>query len=101
PAGALGTHGASRERARDGAGMTAPLLAVTDLKVHFPIRRGLVFDRTVDHTRAVDGVSFEIHEGQTLGLVGESGSGKSTAAYAVLQLVRPTTGSVRFNDREL
>jgi ABC-type oligopeptide transport system ATPase subunit len=81
--------------------MTAPLLAVTDLKVHFPIRRGLLFDRTVDHTRAVDGISFEIHEGQTLGLVGESGSGKSTAAYAVLQLVRPTTGSVRFNDREL
>ena len=81
--------------------MTQPLLGVTDLKVHFPIRRGLLVDRTVDHVRAVDGVSFEIHEGQTLGLVGESGSGKSTTAYAALQLLRPTTGSVRFLGREL
>jgi ABC-type oligopeptide transport system ATPase subunit len=78
-----------------------PLLSVTDLKVHFPVRRGLLFDRTVDHVRAVDGVSFEIHEGQTLGLVGESGSGKSTTAYAALQLLRPTAGSVRFLGREL
>jgi ABC-type oligopeptide transport system ATPase subunit len=81
--------------------MTEPLLRVTDLKVHFPIRRGLLFDRTVDHVRAVDGVSFEIPEGQTLGLVGESGSGKSTTAYAALQLLRPTYGSVRFAGREL
>jgi ABC-type oligopeptide transport system ATPase subunit len=81
--------------------MSEPLLAVRGLKVHFPIRRGLLFDRTVDHVRAVDGVSFEIHEGQTLGLVGESGSGKSTTAYAALQLVRPTAGSVRFDGREL
>ena len=81
--------------------MTEPLLSVTDLKVHFPIRRGLLLDRTVDHVKAVDGVSFEIPEGQTLGLVGESGSGKSTTAYATLQLVRPTHGSVRFAGREL
>ena len=81
--------------------MTEPLLGVTDLKVHFPIRRGLLFDRTVGHVRAVDGVSFEIHEGQTLGLVGESGSGKSTTAYAALQLLRPTAGAVRFLGREL
>jgi ABC-type oligopeptide transport system ATPase subunit len=81
--------------------MSEPLLAVSDLRVHFPIRRGLVFDRTVDHVKAVDGVSFEIHEGQTLGLVGESGSGKSTTAYAALQLLRPTAGSVRFAGREL
>ena len=81
--------------------MTEPLLSVTDLTVHFPIRRGLLFDRTVDHVKAVDGVSFEIPEGQTLGLVGESGSGKSTTAYAALQLIRPTVGSVRFAGREL
>jgi oligopeptide transport system ATP-binding protein len=81
--------------------MTGPLLTVSDLKVHFPIRRGLLLDRTVDHVKAVDGVSFEIPEGQTLGLVGESGSGKSTTAYAALQLVRPTHGSVRFAGREL
>jgi ABC-type oligopeptide transport system ATPase subunit len=81
--------------------VTEPLLSVTDLKVHFPIRRGLLLDRTVDHVKAVDGVSFEIPEGQTLGLVGESGSGKSTTAYATLQLVRPTHGSVRFAGREL
>jgi oligopeptide transport system ATP-binding protein len=81
--------------------MSEPLLAVSDLKVHFPIRRGLLFDRTIGHVKAVDGVSFEIHEGQTLGLVGESGSGKSTTAYAALQLLRPTEGSVRFDGREL
>jgi oligopeptide transport system ATP-binding protein len=81
--------------------MTTPLLAVTDLKVHFPIRRGFLFDRTVDHVKAVDGVSFEIGAGETLGLVGESGSGKSTTAYAALQLLRPTAGSVRFQGREL
>jgi ABC-type oligopeptide transport system ATPase subunit len=81
--------------------MTEPLLAVSDLKVHFPIRRGLLFDRTVGHIKAVDGVSFEIEEGKTLGLVGESGSGKSTTAYAALQLLRATSGSVRFLGHEL
>ena len=81
--------------------MTPPLLTDTDLKVHFPIRRGFLLDRTVGHVKAVDGVSFEIEEGQTLGLVGESGSGKSTTAYAALQLIRPTAGSVRFLGREL
>jgi ABC-type oligopeptide transport system ATPase subunit len=53
--------------------VTEPLLSVTDLKVHFPIRRGLLIDRTVGRLKAVDGVDFEIQEGQTLGLVGESG----------------------------
>jgi ABC-type oligopeptide transport system ATPase subunit len=81
--------------------MNEPLLSVSDLQVHFPIRRGLLFDRTVGHVKAVDGATFEIEEGKTLGLVGESGSGKSTTAYAALQLVRPTAGSVRFLGREL
>jgi ABC-type dipeptide/oligopeptide/nickel transport system ATPase component len=68
---------------------------VSDLKVHFPIRHGLLFDRTVGYVKAVDGVSFEIEEGKTLGLVGEPGSGKSTTAYGALQLLRPIAGSVR------
>jgi oligopeptide transport system ATP-binding protein len=81
--------------------LTPTLLTVTNLKVHFPIRRGLLFDRTVGHVKAVDGIRFAIPEGQTLGLVGESGSGKSTTAYAALQLLRPTAGSVCFDGREL
>jgi oligopeptide transport system ATP-binding protein len=77
------------------------LLAVTDLTKHFPVRKGLFFERTVDHVKAVDGVSFELAPGETLGLVGESGSGKSTTGYCVLHLLRPTSGSVRFLGREL
>jgi oligopeptide transport system ATP-binding protein len=77
------------------------LLEVTDLTKHFPIRQGVLFDRTVGHVKAVDGVSFTIAEGETLGLVGESGSGKSTTGYCILQLLKPTSGSVRFMGREL
>ncbi|HUP52592.1 MAG TPA: ATP-binding cassette domain-containing protein [Longimicrobiales bacterium] len=77
------------------------LLEVRDLEKHFPVKKGLLFDRTVGHVKAVDGVSFDIREGETLGLVGESGSGKSTTGYCILQLLRPTSGSVRFLGREL
>jgi oligopeptide transport system ATP-binding protein len=77
------------------------LLEVTDLVKHFPVKEGILFDRTVDYVRAVDGVSFSVPRGQTLGLVGESGSGKSTACRAVLQLIKPTSGSVRFDGREI
>jgi len=77
------------------------LLEVTDLVKHFPIKRGILIDREVDQVRAVDGVSFSIPRGQTLGLVGESGSGKSTACRAVLQLIAPTSGSVRFEGEEI
>jgi oligopeptide transport system ATP-binding protein len=78
-----------------------PLLEVTDLVKHFPVKRGVLVDREVDRVRAVDGISFSIPRGRTLGLVGESGSGKSTACRAVLQLLRPTSGSVRFEGREI
>ncbi|HEY3434454.1 MAG TPA: ATP-binding cassette domain-containing protein, partial [Solirubrobacterales bacterium] len=78
-----------------------PLLEVTDLVKHFPIKRGVLIDREVDQVRAVDGVSFEVERGETLGLVGESGSGKSTVCRAVLQLIKPTSGSVRFEEREI
>jgi len=77
------------------------LLEVTDLVKHYPVRRGILRDREVDRVRAVDGVSFEIPRGGTLGLVGESGSGKSTACRAVLQLEKPTSGSVRFEGAEI
>ncbi|HVS86518.1 MAG TPA: ATP-binding cassette domain-containing protein [Gaiellaceae bacterium] len=78
-----------------------PLLQVRDLAKWFPVRKGFLVERTVDHVKAVDGVSFAIDEGTTLGLVGESGSGKSTTGYCVLQLLRPTSGSVRFMGKEL
>ncbi len=76
------------------------LLRIRDLQVHFPIRRGLL-KRTVGYVRAVDGVSFELRAGRTLALVGESGSGKTTTGKAILQLIAPTAGSVRFADTEL
>jgi oligopeptide transport system ATP-binding protein len=84
------------EASRDGA-----LLAVTDLHKHFPVKKGILIERTVGQVRAVDGVSFEIPEGKTLGLVGESGSGKSTTGYCILQLLKPTSGSIRFLGDEL
>jgi ABC-type oligopeptide transport system ATPase subunit len=77
------------------------LLKVTNLEKLFPVKRGLLIERTVDYVRAVDDVSFEIAEGETLGLVGESGSGKSTTGYCVLQLLKPTKGSVEFMGKEL
>ncbi|HEY2372633.1 MAG TPA: ATP-binding cassette domain-containing protein [Gaiellaceae bacterium] len=77
------------------------LLEITDLEKLFPIKRGFLIERTVDYVRAVDGVSFQIGEGETLGLVGESGSGKSTTGYCVLQLLKPTKGSVKFMGKEL
>jgi peptide/nickel transport system ATP-binding protein len=78
-----------------------PLLEVNELVKHFPVKRGLLFDREVDRVRAVDGVSFSVARGETLGLVGESGSGKSTLSRAVLQLLAPTSGSVRFEGEEI
>jgi oligopeptide transport system ATP-binding protein len=77
------------------------LVRVEDLKKHFPIIRGLVFKRRLGAVRAVDGVSFEIYRGETLGLVGESGCGKSTTGRTILQLYRPTAGDVYFEDTNL
>jgi oligopeptide transport system ATP-binding protein len=76
------------------------LVEVKGLKVHFPIKGGLL-NRTVAHVKAVDGVDLFIKRGETLGLVGESGCGKSTAGRAILQLIKPTAGSVKLDGVEL
>jgi peptide/nickel transport system ATP-binding protein/oligopeptide transport system ATP-binding protein len=78
-----------------------PLLQVTDLVKQFPIRSGGILNRTVGFVDAVSGISFDLGVGQTLGLVGESGCGKSTAARSILQLLTPTSGSVKFKGQEL
>jgi len=77
------------------------LLDVDDLKMHFPITHGIVFQRKVGAIKAVDGISFQLFRGETLGLVGESGCGKSTTGRAILQLYRPTAGKVNFEGVEL
>ena len=77
------------------------LLTVKDLKMHFPFAEGGLFSRKKGAIRAVDGISFSVKKGETLGLVGESGCGKSTAARAIAQLYTPTSGSIRFKGMEL
>ncbi|WP_199441372.1 ABC transporter ATP-binding protein [Umezawaea beigongshangensis] len=85
-----------------GAGQqTAPLLQVTDLVKTFPVRGKGIIPRAVGQVQAVSGISFDLDVGETLGLVGESGCGKSTAGRAILQLHKPTSGSVKFEGREL
>jgi oligopeptide transport system ATP-binding protein len=77
------------------------LLSVRDLKMHFPINKGIIFQKQVGAIKAVDGINFDMFRGETLGLVGESGCGKSTTGRAILQLYRPTGGSVVFEGKEL
>ena len=77
-----------------------PLLSVRNLKKYFPIRRGIL-SRVVDHVKAVDDISFDINKGETFGLVGESGCGKTTAGRAVLRLVEPDSGTIRFDGIDL
>ena len=77
------------------------LLDVRDLQMHFPVSKGVIFQSKVGAIKAVDGVSFQIMRGETLGLVGESGCGKTTIGRCILQLLRPTGGEVRFRDENL
>jgi peptide/nickel transport system ATP-binding protein len=85
---------------KEAAVKSQKLLEVEELKIHFPIKKGF-FQRTVGHTKAVDGVSFSIPKGKTLALVGESGSGKSTIGKAILSLIPTTEGYIRFEDQDL
>ena len=78
----------------------SPLLSVRDLKVHFPIKGGIL-QRTVDHVKAVDGVSFDVPRGKTVGLVGESGSGKTTTGRAIARLVPITAGTICYEGQDL
>jgi len=79
---------------------TETLLEVSDLKKHFPIRGGIL-GRTVGYVYAVDGISFEIRKGETMGLVGESGCGKTTVGRCILRLIEPTAGEIRFEGMDI
>jgi oligopeptide/dipeptide ABC transporter ATP-binding protein len=79
----------------------APLLEVEHLKLHFPIKKGIVFEREVARVHAVDDVTFALHDGETLGLVGESGCGKTTLSRTIMRLVDATAGAIRFRGRDV
>jgi oligopeptide transport system ATP-binding protein len=81
--------------------MSTPLLEVSDLAKHYPVKSGLVVARQVGSVRAVDGVSFSVDRGETLALVGESGCGKSTTARLALRLIEPSAGSIRFDGQDV
>lgn len=77
------------------------LLEVKDLVKHFPIRQGVIFSKQVGAVQAVDGISFNVNKGETLGLVGESGCGKTTAGRCILRLIEPTSGEVKFDGKDV
>ena len=97
PAERPATAPAAIEAARGGD----DLVKVTDLRVHFPVSKGALIPRKIGAVRAVDGLSFTIRRGETLGLVGESGSGKSTTGRAIARLLEPTGGTVEFDGRDI
>jgi oligopeptide transport system ATP-binding protein len=97
-------HRTERMKAQKGQSTVAAgevLMEIENLEMHFPITEGIIFQRKVGAVKAVDGINFSIKKGETLGLVGESGCGKSTTGRAILQLHRPTSGSVRYRGQDL
>ena len=94
------TSAATSSITADDPSITPPVVEVEDLVMHFPIKKGLL-QRTVGHVRAVDGISFSVPRGTTTALVGESGCGKTTTGRCVLHLLEPTSGTVRFEGRDL
>src|SRR5690349_20543731 len=91
------TTGAGATQPRNGE----PLMEVRDIVKHFPLTSGIIFQRKVGAVQAVDGISFDVMRGETLGLVGESGCGKSTSARLLLRLMEPTSGSILFQGEEI
>ncbi|MFL5913754.1 MAG: ATP-binding cassette domain-containing protein, partial [Gaiellaceae bacterium] len=81
--------------------MSEPIISARDLVKHFPITRGIVFQKQIGAVHAVDGISFDVHAGETLGIVGESGCGKSTAARLVTRLLQPTSGTVTYRGENI
>ncbi|MEU3191636.1 dipeptide ABC transporter ATP-binding protein [Streptomyces sp. NPDC006992] len=102
-------HGAAREARNPATGPhrgTAdpagePILEVRDLAKHFPLTQGILFKRQIGAVKAVDGVSFDLHKGETLGIVGESGCGKSTVAKLITHLEQPTSGTIRYRGEDI
>jgi oligopeptide/dipeptide ABC transporter ATP-binding protein len=91
----------STNEGRAAAANGSELLVVDDLKKHFPVTRGILFQKQVASVKAVDGVSFTVRSGETLGVVGESGCGKSTMARCIMRLLDPTGGRVVFEGRDI
>ncbi|GEB52146.1 MULTISPECIES: ABC transporter ATP-binding protein [Streptomyces] len=94
-------HLMARAHAETSYAAGEPILQVRDLVKHFPLTQGIVFKRQVGAVKAVDGVSFDLHRGETLGLVGESGCGKSTVAKLITHLEEPTAGTLRYKGEDI
>ncbi|SES38994.1 peptide/nickel transport system ATP-binding protein/oligopeptide transport system ATP-binding protein, partial [Streptomyces qinglanensis] len=77
------------------------ILEVRDLAKHFPLTQGILFKRQIGAVKAVDGVTFDLHKGETLGIVGESGCGKSTVAKLITHLEQPTSGTIRYRGEDI
>ena len=93
-------HGTTSRRRRSSS-TGDELLVVDDVKKHFPVTRGIIFQKQIASVKAVDGVSFTLKEGETLGIVGESGCGKSTLARCIMKLLEPTAGRIVFEGRDI